>query len=73
MPDREGTIEYRLQDHKTRLEKLEEIAGSIPVMQEQMKQLDNRMGNVTKALWSVAVALIITAISVIFATGGIGG
>jgi hypothetical protein len=67
-----GEVRYRLEDHDRRLAKVEAEADDIAVMKVKIDLLAERVRVMTAALWSVAGALVLVAVSVILKSGGFG-
>jgi hypothetical protein len=67
-----GEVRYRLEDHDRRLSKVEAEADDIAVMKVKIDLLAERVRVMTAALWSVAGALVLVAVSVILKSGGFG-
>jgi hypothetical protein len=67
-----GEVRYRLEDHDRRLAKVEAEADDIAVMKVKIDLLTERVRVMTAALWSVAGALVLVAVSVILKSGGFG-
>lgn len=52
---------------------MEERVEHVPVLEERIAQLTERMAAVTRALWTVAGGLVLLVISVLIAAAQFGG
>lgn len=70
---RNGELAWRSDDHERRLKIVEERTDHVPVLEERIAQLTERMAAVTRALWTVAGGLVLLVVSVLFAAAQLGG
>lgn len=70
---RAGQTGWRLDALESDMRTVKESVRTLPVLEERVKTLTERLEAIQRVLWTIAGGLVLLVVSVLFAAASIGG